>query len=66
MVQKSGDHQLRLVVFPMIYNVLDISGGAGFQPSTVVFVLKVNEFRGFFWCIFQPHDLSEDSFFRWR
>jgi len=28
MVQKSGDHQLRLVVYP-------IPGGAGFLPSTV-------------------------------
>ena len=35
MVQKSGDHQLRLVVYPIIYTVLFIPGGAGFQPSTV-------------------------------
>ena len=28
-------HQLRLVVYPMIYRVLYIPGGAGFQPSTV-------------------------------
>ena len=30
MVQKSGDHQLRLVVYPIIYRVLYIPGGAGF------------------------------------
>ena len=29
MVQKCGDHQLRLVVYPMIYKVLYIPGGAG-------------------------------------
>ena len=28
-------HQLRLVVFPIIYRVPYIPGGAGFQPSTV-------------------------------
>ena len=28
-------HQLRLVVFPIIYRVLYIPGGAGFLPSTV-------------------------------
>ena len=28
-------HQLRLVVFPIIYRVSYIPGGAGFQPSTV-------------------------------
>ena len=27
-------HQLRLVVYPIIYKVLYIPGGAGFQPST--------------------------------
>ncbi len=36
MVQKSGDHQLRLVVDPIIYQVLYIPGGAGLLPSTVV------------------------------
>ena len=35
MVQKPGVHQLRLVVYPIIYRVLYIPGGAGFQPSTV-------------------------------
>ena len=29
-------HQLRLVVYPIIYKVLYIPGGAGFLPSTVV------------------------------
>ena len=28
-------HQLRLVVYPTIYRVLYMQGGAGFQPSTV-------------------------------
>ncbi len=28
-------HQLRLVVYPIIYRVSYIPGGAGFQPSTV-------------------------------
>ena len=35
MVQKSGVHQLRLVVYPIICRVLCIPGGAGFLPSTV-------------------------------
>ena len=29
-------HQLRLVVYPIIYKVSDIPGGARFLPSTVV------------------------------
>ena len=28
-------HQLRLVVFPIVYRVSYIPGGVGFQPSTV-------------------------------
>ena len=36
MVQKSGDHQLRLVVYPAIERVLYIPGGAGSLPSTVL------------------------------
>ena len=35
MVQKFGLHQLRLVVNPIIYKALYISGGQGFQPATV-------------------------------
>ena len=36
MVQKSCDHQLRLVVYPIFYRVLYIPGGClGFLPSTV-------------------------------
>jgi len=35
---KSGDHQLRLVVYPIVYRVSYIPGGAGFQPSTVVHI----------------------------
>ena len=35
-------HQLRLVVFPIIYKVLYIPGGClGFQPSTVVAALSL-------------------------
>ncbi len=36
MVQTSGDHQLRLVVYPIICRVLYIPGGAGCLPSTIV------------------------------
>jgi len=32
--RKSGVHQLRLVVYSIIYKVLYIPGGAGFRPST--------------------------------
>ena len=39
MVQKSSDHQLRLVVYPIIYKVIYIPSGAGFLPSTV-YVLR--------------------------
>ena len=35
-VQKPGVYQFRLVVYPIIYRVLYIPGGAGFFPSTVV------------------------------
>jgi len=35
MVQKSGVYQLRLVVYPIIFKVLYIPGGAGFLPATV-------------------------------
>ena len=35
MVQKSGDHQLRMVVYPIIYKVLYNPGAAGCLPSTV-------------------------------
>jgi len=35
MVQKSGLHQLRLVVYLIVYKVFFIPGGAGFLPSTV-------------------------------
>ncbi len=38
MVQKSGDNQLSLVVYPIIYRVLapsQVGFLAGFQPSTV-------------------------------
>ena len=36
MVQKSGVHQLRLVVYPIIYMVLYLPGGAGVPPPTVM------------------------------
>ena len=35
-------HQLRLVVFPIIYIVLDIPGGAEFLPSTVPAYIRQN------------------------
>ena len=41
MVQKSCVHQLRLVVYPAIYKVLYIPGGAGFLPSTVLYNLNL-------------------------
>ena len=33
--KKAGAHQLRLLVYPVIYRALCIPGGAGFLPSTV-------------------------------
>ena len=39
MVQKSGDHQWRLVVYLIIYKVLCIPGCSGFLPSTVGILL---------------------------
>ena len=42
MVQKSGEHQLRLAVYSIIYTVLYIPGGAGFLPSTVITPPKTN------------------------
>ena len=41
MVQKSGIHQLIWLMYPIIYRVSYIPGGAGFQPSTVI-LLKWN------------------------
>ena len=43
MVQKSGVHQLRLVVYPIIYKAVYISGGAGILPSTVSINLNKEE-----------------------
>ena len=37
-------HQLRLVVYPMSFRALYISGGAGFLPSTVPAIVWVFEF----------------------
>ena len=37
----AGIHQLRLVIYPIIYRVLYIPGGAGFLPSTVLLLLYV-------------------------
>ena len=34
-------HQLRLVVYPIVFRVSYIPGGAGFQPSTVVLPSKI-------------------------
>ena len=33
-------HQLRLVIYPIIYRVLYIPGGAGFLPSTVSYFFR--------------------------
>ena len=38
-------HQLRLVVYPIIYTILYIPGGAGFLPSTVSINLTRNFIR---------------------
>ena len=54
MVQKSGGHQLRLVVYPIIYKVLYLSGGDRriSEPSTVAWQTLSAEplpaFVGFF------------------
>ena len=37
---KSGVHQVRLVVYPIIYREFYIPGGAGFLPSTVFSVIQ--------------------------
>ena len=47
MVQKSGVHQLRLVVYLTIYRVLDIPGGAGFLPLTVFVCLHLGKMNSF-------------------
>ena len=40
MAEIRRENQLRLVVYPIIYRVSYIPGGAGFLPSTVVVVFK--------------------------
>jgi len=40
MVQKSGNHQLRWVVDPIIHREFYTPGGAGFLPSTVSHYLQ--------------------------
>ena len=40
MVLKSGVHQLRLVLYPMIYSVSYIPGDARFKPSTVLLMVR--------------------------
>ena len=43
MVQKSGEHRLRFVVYSIIvYEVFYMPGGAGFLTSTVESVLQTN------------------------
>ena len=60
MVQKSGVHQLRLVVYPTIYRVLYIPGGClGFQPSTVVSFFGCRPFS-----VKYPKGSSQAPFFR--
>ena len=56
MVQKSGGHQLRLVVYPIIYRVWYILGGARFLPSTVVSVDEIpNDYKHSSFKPYQPH-----------
>ena len=43
MVQKSSDHQLRLVAYPNIYRALYIPSGAKFLPSTVGVTFDLNK-----------------------
>ena len=51
--KKSGDHQLRLVVYPIIYKVLYIPAGClGFLPSTVSYLSQFSS-NGFN-CFFLP------------
>ena len=60
MVQKSRVHQLRLVVYPIIYQVLSISGGAGFlnyqQYLQDLFMFDT-------WIIL---DMAQSSWFIWE
>ena len=46
-------HQLRLVVYPISFRFLHISGGAGFLPSTVPAIVWVFEF---YTCLFFLED----------
>ena len=55
MVQKSGLHQLRLIVYAIIYRVFYIPDGAGFQPSTVVLVIHLVISRKFSLVSYDPH-----------
>ena len=51
-------HQLRLVVYPIIYKVLDIPGGClGFLPSTVC-AISTDWFELFINCIFSTFYFS--------
>ena len=67
---KSGDHQLRLVVSPIIYKVWYISGGARFQPSTVswwdasfwMWYIHTTDFICWFSCSFASGKGHENSF----
>ena len=52
MVQKSGDHQLRLVVYPLIHPRWP--GGAGFLPSTVWTVDLLRSFALDIWPTWCP------------
>ena len=50
MVQKSGDHQLRLVVYPIFCRVFYIPGGAGFRNhqryETICNYMYVTKYHG--------------------
>ena len=50
-------HQLRLVIYPIIYKVLYIQGGAGFQPSTVC--ICMHRFSAFFHATGREDDVYE-------
>ena len=48
MIQKSGDHQLRLVVYPMIYRVLYIAGFFFHQQYVLFFETTICKANGVF------------------
>ena len=52
-VQKSGESPVEgKVVYPIIYKVLYMSGGAGFLPSTVCLIRSIQRFHEFCWKVY--------------